>query len=89
MSFEYIAITAKIAPLETVLSDAHQQRVNAEARIANAAPDLLGACRYADVLLAMAIDPTAPDVNRKLWIESVQRVLRAAIECAAGTESRS
>lgn len=91
MTYRHIAITAKIAPLATVLTDEYQQHVMAEARLANAAPALLNACRYAEGMLALFADEhatTAEDLKRRVdcMRKSAQRVLRAAIDDATDTQ---
>lgn len=86
MTYSYIAITAKIAPLATVLTEAYHKGVMAEARLANAAPDLVNAGRYVEALLVTLSNPNLSDADRKMWIESAQRVLRVAIDNATGTK---
>jgi hypothetical protein len=89
MSYKYIAITAKIAPLATVLTEAYHKGVMGESRLANAAPDLLNAARYVEALLVTVGDPSLSDDDRRMWIESAQRVLRVAIESATDTGVQS
>jgi hypothetical protein len=89
MSYKYIAIRGRTEPLDTVLSEAYAQGVQFETRLANAAPDLLLACRTVDALLALASASGRPPESRQMLIESAQGILRGAIERATGTEVQS
>lgn len=89
MTYRYIAITARIAPLDTVLTETYAQGVQFETRLASAAPDLLLACRTVDALLASASASGRPPESRQMLIESAQGILRGAIERATGTEVQS
>lgn len=89
MSYKFIAITAKIAPLDIVLTESYAKGVMAESRLASAAPELLNACRTADALLAAANAPGRSIEFLEMLIESAQGILRGAIERATNTEAQS
>jgi hypothetical protein len=79
MNFRHISITARLAPLEVVLTEEHQIAVRAEADLALAAPVLFDAAKSALTALE------ALKAGNPVDLELIKRDLRAAL-VAAGEE---